>query len=41
MSAELKSPMGGNVAAFANKKNLLLTQQKIGGKEIIWKQLFQ
>lgn len=41
MSAELKSPMGGNVAAFANKKNLLLTQQKIGGVEIVWTQLFQ
>ena len=39
-SDELHSPMGGNTAAFENKENLNMTQQKVQGKEITLQELF-
>ena len=37
---ELHSPMGGNTAAFENKENLNMTQQKVEGNEITLQELF-
>ena len=38
---ELKSPMGGNIAAFSVNDSLRVTLQKIKGKEIYWQELFR
>ena len=38
-SAELHSPMGGNVAAFSNENKLKEAMQKFKGEEISWKEL--
>ena len=37
---EFHSPMGGNTAAFENKENLNMTQQKVEGNEITLQELF-
>lgn len=38
-SAELRSPMGGNVAAFDNKDSLLVIQKRFPGNEVTWNDL--
>jgi copper chaperone NosL len=38
-SAELHSPMGGNIAAFSNENKLKEAMQKFNGEEISWKEL--
>ena len=39
-SNELHSPMGGNTAAFENKEDLKMTQQKVQGNEITLQELY-
>lgn len=38
-SAELRSPMGGNIAAFDNKDSLEALMKVIAGKQLSWSQL--
>lgn len=38
-SAELRSPMGGNVAAFDNRDSLKLIQKRFPGNAVTWKDL--
>lgn len=38
---ELRSPMGGNVAAFDNKDSLLVIQKRFNGKPIAWSDLYK
>jgi len=40
MSEDLKSPMGGNIAAFSSKDSLLTTLQKVTGKQVLWEFLY-
>lgn len=35
-SEELRSPMGGNIAAFTSSKKLKESQAKLGGEEVDW-----
>jgi copper chaperone NosL len=38
-SEELKSPMGGNIAAFSNDKQLQEARQKFKGEAVTWTSL--
>jgi copper chaperone NosL len=38
-SDDLRSPMGGNIAAFIDEKNLQMASEKFKGKQINWKEL--
>ncbi len=40
-SAELKSPMGGNIAAFGIKDSLTDVQKRFVGEELTWNQLYK
>ena len=40
-SASLRSPMAGNIAAFANKDSLLVVENKYPGTEVTWDQLIK
>ena len=40
-SEELKSPMGGNIAAFSNADDMNTTMEKFKGESINWNELFQ
>lgn len=40
-SEELRSPMGGNIAAFSNADSLKEIMKKFSGKETTWKVLYQ
>lgn len=39
ISDEIKGPMGGNIATFSSRDNLLNFQKETGGSEISWEQL--
>jgi copper chaperone NosL len=38
-SEELRSPMGGNIAAFASRDSLDLYLKKLGGREVKWRDI--
>ena len=40
-SADLKSPMGGNIAAFSNIDSMNIVMEKIKGESTIWNELFK
>lgn len=40
-SVELRSPMGGNIAAFSNVDDMNTTMEKFKGESINWNELFQ
>lgn len=40
-SGELKSPMGGNVAAFSQKEEFASTMSKLGGTQLAWEDLLK
>lgn len=40
-SDALKSPMGGNIAVFSSNDSLLITLQKMKGKQVLWEDIFQ
>lgn len=39
-SEALKSPMGGNIAVFSSNDSLLITLQKVKGKQVLWEDIF-
>ncbi|MBL0047492.1 MAG: nitrous oxide reductase accessory protein NosL [Bacteroidetes bacterium] len=39
-SDALKSPMGGNIAVFSSNDSLLITLQKVKGKQVLWEDIF-
>ncbi|MEZ5029368.1 MAG: hypothetical protein R2765_11370 [Ferruginibacter sp.] len=38
---ELRSPMGGNIAAFDNKDSLAVIQKRFNGNSISWNDLYK
>ncbi len=40
-AAELRSPMGGNIAAFDNKDSLLVIQKRFNGSVVAWSDLYK